>query len=112
MARLTRAYDQRGVGIWAVLASPYGKNYDASGQTDLTLATRQDLNWYARRFNVHYSQLVDRTFQTVNEYGARYYPTIYVVDGKGIIRYAASGHQAYTTLAKPLDRVLPAAGAS
>ena len=53
----------------AVLASPYGKNYDNSGGTDLTIATKSDINWFISTFKVKHLTLIDPTFATVNKYG-------------------------------------------
>jgi peroxiredoxin len=106
MARLTQDYQHRGVRIWAVLANAYGKNYDSSGQTDLSLATKADLAWYAKKFKVQHPQLVDPKFKVVNEYGVNAYPGLYVVDSKGVIRYSASGHRSYASLAQALNRTL------
>ncbi|HEX8918126.1 MAG TPA: TlpA disulfide reductase family protein [Chloroflexota bacterium] len=108
LARITRAYVPRGVRVWSILANPYGPDYDTSNRTDLTLATKSDLAWYASTFDVHHPQLVDPKFQTVNTYGINAYPGLYVVDSKGVISYASAGRKSYTSLSRELDRVLAA----
>ena len=106
MSRLTSAYVPKGVRVWSVLANPYGPTYDVSNRSDLTLATRADLTWFADNFNVHHPQLIDPQFQTVNTYGVDSYPGLYVVDAKGVITYASVGHKNYTVLSQQLNRVL------
>ena len=44
--QLEAAYNAKGLRTLAVLANPYGKNYDNSGGTDLTLATKSDISWF------------------------------------------------------------------
>lgn len=106
MAQLTKHYTPKGVRVWSVLSNPYGPNYDSSGRTDLSLATRSDLSWFARTFNVQHPQLIDPQFATVNKYGIVGYPGLYVVDPNGKITFVADQHESYSTLAKALDRAL------
>lgn len=104
MAGITHMYAARGVRVWSILSNPYGKNYDVSGRSDLTLVTKNDLSWYAQNFNVHHPQLIDPSFSTVNRYGIDAYSGIYIVNGKGIITYAQSGHQSFLKLSAALDK--------
>lgn len=106
MAKLTKNYMPRGVQVWSVLANPYGKNYEDSGGSDLRLATRADLAWYARTYNVQHPQLIDPSFATVNRYGISAYPGLYVINGKGVVTFAAAGHQSYAKLVGVLDRAM------
>jgi len=106
MARITSNYAPRGVRVWSVLANPYGAAYDSSGRTDLTLATKGDLLWYARTFDVRHPQLIDPKFDSVNTYGVNAYPGLYVVNAKGVITYASEGHRSYAVLAQQLNRAL------
>ena len=106
MKQLTSTYVPKGVRVWSILANPYGRNYEDSGQTDLRLANNGDLAWFAQKFGVHHPQLIDPKFKVVNEYGVGAYPGLYVVNSKGVISYAAEGHQSYGTLAKALNRAL------
>lgn len=95
--RLVTAYGPKGLRVLDILASPYGKDYGTTGDT--RLADRGDIDWYARTFHLHRPILIDPHFATVNRYGAYSYPTIYVLDARGVIRYAAVGEQPYQTLA-------------
>ncbi|HEX6508295.1 MAG TPA: TlpA disulfide reductase family protein, partial [Chloroflexota bacterium] len=106
MAQVTKNYVPKGVRVWSILASPYGRNYEASGGTDLSLATKSDLSWFAQTYNVQHPQLIDPNFSVVNAYGINAYPGLYVIASNGKITYASSGHESYTTLAKQLNKAL------
>jgi peroxiredoxin len=108
MARLTQNYTPKGVRVWSILANPYGKNYEASGGTDLRPATKADLSWFASTFNVKHPQLIDPTFHVVNTYGINAYPGLYVVSPTGKITYVGSGNTSYATLAGQLNKALGA----
>jgi peroxiredoxin len=96
------------VRVWAILANPYGPNYDNSFGTDTSLATASDLRWFARTFHEAVPQLVDPNFHVVNRYGVSGYPSIYVIDKRGVIRYVGSGEQPYNTLASAVARAIAA----
>jgi peroxiredoxin len=106
MAKIERTYVSKGVRIWAILANPYGPNYELSARRDLSRATAADLGWYARTYKARYPLLVDPQFATVNRYGAGSYPTLYVIGSTGKIEYATSGLQPYSALSRQLDRAL------
>lgn len=107
--RLKNRYAPRGVRIWAILASPYGPNYDASYGQDTTPATKSDLIWFSRTFGEHVPQLVDPTFHVVNEYGVSGYPGFFVTNKRGVIVYEQSGDQSYSMLSTALDKALSGA---
>jgi hypothetical protein len=65
-----------------------------------------DLSWFARSFDVRHPQLIDPSFAVVNRYGITGYPGLYIVDRRGVITYAWSGHVGYAKLAKQLSAVL------
>ena len=96
----------KGLQTLAVLASPYGRNYDTSGGNDLSIVTKGDVQWFEKTFAVQHPTLIDPTFATVNTYNATSYPTLYVVDRQGVIRYANSGEQPYANLAAPINAAL------
>jgi hypothetical protein len=106
MAQLTNHYVPQGVRVWSVLSNPYGRNYESSGETDLSLASKSDLSWFAQTFRVQHPQLIDPQFGTVNEFGIGGYPGLYVIDPKGKITFVADQHESYTTLARALDKAL------
>jgi cytochrome c biogenesis protein CcmG/thiol:disulfide interchange protein DsbE len=109
MARLTREYASQGVRVWSVLANSYGRDYEHSGYSDLRLADKSDLAWYARSFNVRHPQLIDPNFSTVNTYGISGYPGLYLVNPDGTVAYAHSGHVPYPVLANALNKSLRSA---
>lgn len=102
-APLLNALDlaEKGIGYQAVsiLASPYGRNFDTSGGTDLTPVSASDVSWYKQSFAVSHPILIDPTYAAVNKYGIPGYPTIYILDKSGIIRYASTGEVTYQQLA-------------
>jgi peroxiredoxin len=104
--QLDAAFGPHGLQTLAVLASPYGKNYDNSGGTDLSIATKSDINWFISNFKVKHPTVIDPTFATVNKYGASSYPTLYVLDKNGIIRFANTGEQPYNALATVIQAAL------
>jgi thiol-disulfide isomerase/thioredoxin len=106
IARLTKQYAPRGVRIWSILANPYGRDYDISGGTNTTLATKADVMWFTRTFHQSDPKLIDPTFHVVNKYGAGSYPTIYIINSKGIVTYVQQGEQPYSALAKALNSAL------
>jgi thiol-disulfide isomerase/thioredoxin len=97
--RIDQAFASQGLRSLLILANPYGHNYDVSGGTDRRLANRGDIAWFQQTFKVAHPILIDPTFATVNRYGVNGYPTIYVLDRKGVIRSATSGEVPYQQLA-------------
>jgi peroxiredoxin len=106
--QIQAAYAPKGVRIWAILASPYGPNYDKSNGTDLTLATKDDLAWFRRTFHEDVPMLVDPKFSVMKQYGNNGYPGIFVIDRNGVIVSSTSGEESYSVLAKALDKGLKA----
>jgi thiol-disulfide isomerase/thioredoxin len=102
--QLDKAYSKKPVQTLAVLASPYGKDYDTSGGTDTRLADKSDMNWFVKTFNVNHPSLIDPNFKVVNQYGANSYPTIYIIDPTGKITYTHQGDTDYLTLSTQLNK--------
>lgn len=102
LGQLERTYAAKGVRALAVLANPYGPNYDASGGQDLSLVTAKDVRGFENTFAVTHPTLIDPTFATVNRYGASHYPTLYVLDAAGRVRFAQSGEVPYQQLVSAL----------
>lgn len=99
-------YKSQGLQVFSVLASPYGRNYDSSGGSDLSLATASDMRWFQSNYAVQHPLLVDPKFTATNTYGAYSYPTLYVIDGKGIIRYTSYGEVPASTLDAAIQKAL------
>jgi peroxiredoxin len=106
IAQLTQKYVSKGVRVWAIVASPYGPNYEKSGNTDTTPVKKADLGWFASSFNVKHPQLIDPHFNVVNEYGIQAYPGLYVIDSNGKIVFSKAGHYDFATLSKYVDQAL------
>lgn len=103
---LDQQYKGQKMQTVAVLASPYGRNYDTSGGSDTSLATKSDLTWFQTHFNVNHPALIDPSFKVVNEYGANSYPTIYVISPAGKISYVSQGEVTQTALSTAINKVL------
>lgn len=106
--KLTNQYTAKGVRVWAILANPYGPNYDNSYGLDTTPAKKADLAWFSRTFGEHVPQLIDPHFKVVNEYGVNGYPGIYVINAHGVIVHSSSGEQPYSTLANAVNKAMAA----
>jgi peroxiredoxin len=110
--QLDKSYASKGLRSFSVLASPFGKDYDTSGGTDTRLADKNDINFFKNTFNVAHPILVDRNFATANKYGlvngpgGQGFPSIYILDGNGIVRYRSTGEVPYATLAKAVDAAI------
>jgi thiol-disulfide isomerase/thioredoxin len=103
--QLNAAYKAKGLQVLAVLANPYGRNYDLSGGTDTRLADKGDIQWYTQNFKPTYPLLIDPTFKVVNEVGANSYPTIYILDKSLKVRSATQGEVPYSQLAGVIDSI-------
>jgi peroxiredoxin len=102
--QLNTDFSPKGVKVLGILANPFGPNYDTSNRTDPTPAQKQDLLAYQKTYGVKFPLLIDPTFANVNAMGANSYPTLYVIDGAGIVRYANSGGIGYQELADALNK--------
>lgn len=96
--KLSSTFAPNGLKVLGILANPYGRTYDTSSGTDRSPATAEDLAWYIRTFGVNYPSLIDPTFATVNQSGVSSYPTLFIVDRNGIIRYVNLGEVTYDAL--------------
>ncbi len=67
-----------------VSASPMGMD----GRSRASLG---DMELFVRRHNARYPHLFDAGLVGAQRYGVRSFPTLYVIDGTGTIRFAQSG---------------------
>jgi thiol-disulfide isomerase/thioredoxin len=104
--QLNAAYKSKGLQVLAVLANPYGRNYDLSGGSDTRLADKGDIQWYTQNFKPTYPLLIDPTFTVVNEAGANSYPTIYILDKSLKVRSATQGEVPYSQLAGVINTIV------
>jgi thiol-disulfide isomerase/thioredoxin len=103
---LDKAYASKGLQTLSILASPYDRTHDATGSTNPV--TKDDITWFKNTYNVAHPMLIDPNFSTVNKYGANSYPTIYILDKNGVIRYTNGGlgDRPYQTLAHGVDAAI------
>jgi peroxiredoxin len=93
------------VQLLAVSASPYGFNYEATGDT--SPITMQDIKLYVDQFKLNYPALFDVTLNAANAYGVQGYPQYFVVDRNGVIRSSGlSGEVSYGTLQTQIQKAL------
>jgi peroxiredoxin len=104
--QIDKTYQGKGMQTLAVLANPYGKDYDTSGGTDLRLANKSDITWFEKTFLVTHPSLIDPNFAVTNRYGANSYPTIYILDRQGKIRYSHQGEVSYADLSTALNQAM------
>lgn len=103
--QVDQTYTGNGVRTLGVLANPFGKDYETSNGSNRRLADSSDLSWFETTFNVKHPSLIDPSYTVVNEYGASSYPSIYIVDGSGVIRFARAGEVPYQDLANVLNQL-------
>ncbi len=103
---LDKAYASQGLQTLSILASPYDRTHDATGSTNPV--TKDDITWFQHTFTVAHPLLIDPHFSTVNTYGANSYPTIYILDKNGVIRYTNGGlgDRPYQILAHGVDSAI------
>jgi len=103
---LNRVQDRfagQGLEVLGVSASPIGM--DGRGPASLG-----DLERFVKTYGARYPHVYDAGLLGAQRYGVRGFPTLYLVDGEGVIRYAASGEVPEAELARAVQGVLaPAA---
>jgi peroxiredoxin len=92
----------QGLQVIGVSASPVGMD----GRSPASLG---DLELFVRRQGARYPHLFDAGLVGAQRYGVRGFPTLYLVDADGIIRYAASGEVPEAELARAVQAALPPA---
>lgn len=55
---------------------------------------------------IEYPVVTDNRYETWNAYDQRYWPVMYVIDKKGVIRYVHIGEGAYEQTEKAIERLL------
>ena len=87
--KLLATYGSKGLEVLSVTGSPYGISYETAGNT--SPVTMMDLLRYQKTLNVQYQEVLDATTRVFNMYGfGQSYPTFYVIDRQGIVRYGTS----------------------
>jgi peroxiredoxin len=106
LKQLQQDYGSKGVQVLSVSASPYGRNYEASGGTDTTPISMSDIQWFSSTFGLNYPALFDPSLKAGNAYGVTGFPTLYIVNKQGVITYATSGETSYATLQQQVNQAL------
>jgi peroxiredoxin len=96
------------VQVLSVSASPYGFNYESSGNTDTSPISMADVQKFVNQFHVIYPALLDTSLRTANAYGVYGYPQIYVIDRNGVITWnnGQGGETSYTDLQTQINKAL------
>ena len=58
------------------------------------------------KLGVAYPVAIDNGFETWKRYGTRYWPTIHLIDKKGIVRYTRFGEGGYAEMESIIGRLL------
>lgn len=78
----------KGLQVLAVSASPFGKDYESGSRNPIGMA---DLTWYHRTYGTVYPAVLDPAGRVFNLYGyGESYPTFFLVDARGIVRFTTS----------------------
>jgi len=59
-----------------------------------------------RELGVSYPVAIDNGFDTWNRYGTRYWPTLHLIDKRGIVRYTRFGEGGYAEMEAMIRRLL------
>jgi hypothetical protein len=95
----------QGVKVLGVSASPLGMD-------GRSRASPGDLERFVEQYHARCPHPYDAGLAGAQRYGVRGFPQLYLVDGEGVVRYAASGEVPEAELARAVQAVLaPTAGA-
>lgn len=92
-------YRPRRLRVIGVSASPTGQNQRSA-------VSAADIASYAQKYDGRFPLLLDRNLVGAQRYGVTGFPTIYIIDRQGIIRYAFSGEVPEATLTDAVERLL------
>ena len=59
-----------------------------------------------KKLGISYPVAIDNDFATWKRYNTRYWPTLHIIDKKGIIRYTRIGEGGYSEIESVLERLL------
>jgi thiol-disulfide isomerase/thioredoxin len=102
---LLQAYGPSGLKIVGVSSSPYGIHYEDQGsEAPISMG---DLVSYRTTFRVAYPLVFDRDSRVFNLYGrGSSYPSYYLVDAKGIVRFGTTSSVTEATLNQQIQAAL------
>jgi thiol-disulfide isomerase/thioredoxin len=61
---------------------------------------------YVKDHDIHYSVTIDNEFMTWTRYGNRYWPAMYLIDKRGVIRYIRVGEGGYAETERLIQALL------
>ncbi len=105
---LAHAYAAQGVEVLSVTATPYGFNYEATGDTSpISMA---DVRQFVSQFHVSYPALLDTSLKAGNAYGVGGFPQLFVLDRNGIVKWnnGVGGEVSYADLRAQIEKALAA----
>lgn len=99
LSRVADAYAARGLRAIGVNSSPLAQ--DQRSPTSVG-----DVESYAGKYGVTFPQLMDKGLVGAQRYGVRGFPTVYILDKSGVIRFAQSGEVPESTLKDAIEQAL------
>ena len=99
ITKLSSQYSAQGLRVFGVSSSPLSQ--DQRSRTSVA-----DIQSYAERYGARFQQLYDPGLVGAQRYGIRGFPTLYVVDKSGVIRFVDSGEVPEATLTSAIASVL------
>ena len=101
---LQLTYRQKGLTVLSVSGSPNGKDFESRASDPISIA---DVAWFHQHLGAAYTQVYDPGSRIFNLYGyGQSYPTFFVIDAKGIIRFTTSVTISDKALTKQVQAVL------
>ncbi len=88
-------YNQQGFEVVAVHSPEFDREADISNVSE-----------YTKKNGIHYPVAIDNDFSIWNRYSNRYWPAMYLVDKKGVIRYYHFGEGSYAATEKMIQSLL------
>ncbi|HMA35087.1 MAG TPA: TlpA disulfide reductase family protein [Chloroflexia bacterium] len=102
-------YQGKKVQLVSVSASPYGRNYENGDDTPISM---DDIIWFQQNFKVPFPMLFDQNVTQADVYGINHYPTIFVLDVRGVINSEPDTPLTLEQLSAALDQALKASNLS
>lgn len=101
---LQLTYAKQGLTVLSVSGSPNGKDYESQANDPISIA---DVVWFRQHLGATYPQVFDPGSRVFNLYGyGKSYPTFFVIDAKGTVRFTTSVAISDKDLTKQVQAVL------
>lgn len=104
--RIQREFPASKFQVLSVIASPYSRQYEISGETKTSSYTIQDIDWYERNYHVTNPILIDPHFSVTNEYIRQEYPNLIVIDPQGRVKGIYIGPTSFGKLSRVIEQSL------